>query len=149
MGYGTKSITCEIIDDAELCNCTTGGGSGCVFGTDPQASDFTITSFTTDKTVYSRGETMVITMTVQNSAGEMYKKLLVDASSTHSSGLPLGFVGSWSFVDIGSNTYEMRMYIPTSAGMGVYSVAGGIYTDYLADGGSILGIASPVSVTIT
>ena len=149
MGYSTKSVTCEIIDDAELCNCTTGGGSGCEFGTDPQASDFTITSFTTDKTVYSRGETMTITMAVMNSAGEMYKKLLIDASSTSSTGLPLGFVGSWSFVDMGSNVYEMRLYIPTGLEAGTYNVAGGIYSDYIAEGGSILDIASPVSVTIT
>jgi streptogramin lyase len=127
------------------------GGGGCEFGTDPVASDFTITSFTTDKTVYSRGETMTITMTVLNSAGEMYKSLLIDASSTHSGGLPLGFVGSWSFVDMGANTYQMRLYIPTSAGTGTYNVAGGIYSDYIAEGGveAILDTATPVSVTIT
>jgi len=147
-GYSTKSVNCEIIDDAELCNCPTGGGSGCEFGTDPQASDFTITSFTTDKTTYSRGETMTVTMTVLNSAGEMYKKLLIDASSTHSGGLPLGFVGSWSFVDTGENTYQMRLYIPTSTETGAYNVAGGVYTDYLAEGGTILDTASPVSVSI-
>ena len=147
-GYSTKSVNCEIIDDAELCNCTTGGGSSCEFGTDPQASDFTITSFTTDKTTYSRGETMTVTMTVLNSAGEMYKKLLIDASSTHSGGLPLGFVGSWSFVDTGANVYEMRLYIPTSTETGTYNVAGGVYTDYLAEGGTILDTASPVSVSI-
>ena len=149
MGYSTKSVNCEIIDDAELCECI-GGGGGCEFGTDPVASDFTITSFTTDKTVYARGETMVITMTVLNSAGEMYKSLLIDTSSTESgTGLPLGFVGSWSFVDMGSNTYQMRLYIPTSTEPGIYNVAGGIYTDYLAEGGSILDIASMLSVTIT
>jgi Mg-chelatase subunit ChlD len=63
IGYSTKSVTCEIIDDAVLCNCT-GGGDGCEFGTDPQATDFAITSFTLDQPAYSRGETMVITMTV-------------------------------------------------------------------------------------
>jgi hypothetical protein len=93
---------------------------------------------------------MVITMTVLNSAGEMYKSLLIDASSTKSgTGLPLGFVGSWSFVDTGSNTYQMRLYIPTSTETGTYNVAGGIYSDYIAEGGTILDIASPVSVTIT
>ncbi|MEA1944312.1 MAG: vWA domain-containing protein [Euryarchaeota archaeon] len=149
MGYSTKSVTCEIIDDAELCECI-GGGSGCEFGTDPQASDFTITSFNTDKPMYSRGETMVITMTVLNSAGEMYKKLLVDTSSLNLvTGLPLGFVGSWSFVDTGANTYEMRLYIPTSTETGTYNVAGGIYSDYIIEGGTILDTASPVSVTIT
>ena len=149
MGYSTKSVTCEIIDDAELCNCT-GGGDGCEFGTDPQATDFAITSFTLDKPVYSRGEMMVITMTVLNSAGEMYKSLLIDTSSTPSgTGSPLGFVGSWSFVDMGSNVYEMRLYIPTSAGTGTYNVAGGIYSDYIIEGGTILDIATPVSVSIT
>ena len=150
-GYSTKSVNCEIIDDAELCNCTAGGGSGCEFGTDPQASDFTITSFTTDKTTYSRGETMTVTMTVLNSAGEMYKKLLIDASSTHSGGLPLGFVGSWSFVDTGANVYEMRLYIPTSTETGTYNVAGGVYTDYLEVGGmeAILDTTTtPISVSI-
>ena len=142
--YGNESTTCEIIDDPTLCT------GGCNFGTDPQASNLTITSFTTDKTTYARGETMVITIVVLNSAGEMYKKLLIDTSSTKSdTGLPLGFVGSWSFVDIGSSTYEMRLYIPTGTDPGTYNVAGGMYTDYLADGGSILDIASQVSVTIT
>ena len=91
---------------------------------------------------------MTVTMTVLNSAGEMYKKLLIDASSTHSGGLPLGFVGSWSFVDTGANVYEMRLYIPTSTETGTYNVAGGVYTDYLAEGGTILDTASPVSVSI-
>ena len=142
--YGTESVTCEIIDDPDLCM------GGCNFGTDPQAGNFAITSFTTDKTAYTCGETMVITMEVLNSADAMYKKLLTDTSSTKSdTGLPLGFVGSWSFVDMGSNTYEMRLYIQTSTDSGTYNVAGGIYTDYLANGGSILDIASPVSVTIT
>ncbi|MEA1869875.1 MAG: DUF2341 domain-containing protein [Euryarchaeota archaeon] len=142
--YNTESITCEIIDDPTLCT------GGCNFGTDPQADDLAITSFTTDKTTYARGETMTITIAVENLGGEMYKKLLIDTSSTKSdTGLPLGFVGSWSFVDIGSSTYEMRLYIPTSTDTGTYNVAGGVYADYLADGGSILDIASPVSVTIT
>ena len=142
--YSNESVTCEIIDDPTLCT------GGCNFGTDPQAGDLAITSFTTDKTTYARGETMTITIAVLNSAGEMYKKLLIDTSSTKSdTGLPLGFVGSWSFVDTGSSTYEMRLYIPTSTDPGTYNVAGGMYTDYLADGGSILDIASQVSVTIT
>ena len=142
--HDNESVTCEIIDDPTLCT------GGCNFGTDPQADDLAITSFTTDKTTYAGGETMTITIAVLNSAGEMYKKLLIDTSSTKSdTGLPLGFVGSWSFVDLGSSTYEMRLYIPTSTDPGTYNVAGGVYTDYLADGGLILDIASPVSVTIT
>ena len=147
-GYGTMSVTCEIIDDVDLCNCT-GGGGGCEFGTDPVESDFTITSFTTDKIVYSCGEAMFITMEVTNTAGEMYKSLLIDTSSTKSdTGIPLGFVGSWSFMNMGANTYEMRLYIPTSTETGTYEVYVGVYTDYLTEGGSTLAFAGPASVTI-
>ena len=137
-------VTCEIIDDPALCV------GACNFCQDPTQGTVSITSFTTDKTTYTRGQTIKVTMVVNNAESCIYKKLLTDVSATKSdTGVPLGFSGSWSMVDTGTNTYEMRLYIPTATAPGSYQVTGGIYTDYIAQGGTIKDIATPVTVTIS
>ena len=136
-------VTCEIIDDPTLCAVAN-------FCQDPTQGTVSITSFTTDKTTYTRGQTIKVTMVANNAESCIYKKLLTDVSATKSdTGVPLGFSGSWSMVDTGTNTYEMRLYIPTATAPGSYQVTGGIYTDYIAQGGTIKDIATPVMVTIS
>ena len=138
------TVTCEIIDDPALCV------GGCNFCQDPTQGTVSITSFTTDKTSYTRGQTIKVTMVANNAETCIYKKLLTDVSATeYYTGTPLGFSGSWSMFDTGTNTYEMRLYIPTATAPGSYQVTGGIYTDYIVQGGTIKDIATPVTVTIS
>jgi len=138
-------VTCEIIDDPALCV-----GGGCNFCPDPRQGTVSITSFTTDKSSYTRGQTIKVTLVANNAETCIYKKLLTDVSATeYYAGTPLGFSGSWSMFDTGMNTYEMRLYIPTATAPGSYQVTGGIYTDYIAQGGKIKDIATPVTVIIS
>jgi len=138
------TVTCEIIDDPALCV------GACNFCQDPTQGTVSITSFTTDKTTYTRGQTIKVTMVVNNAESCIYKKLLTDVSATKSdTGVPLGFSGSWSMVDTGTNTYEMRLYIPTATEPGTYEVYAGVFTDYMANGGTVKDIAGPVYITIS
>ena len=137
-------VTCEIIDDPALCV------DACNFCQDPTQGTVSITNFTTNKAAYTGGETIIVTIVADNAETCIYKKLLTDVSATKSdTGVPLGFSGGWSMVDTGTNTYELRMYIPTATEPGTYEVYAGIFTDYMANGGTVKDIAGPVYITIS